>query len=149
MKAVIQRVSRAGVEVDGSVLSSINKGLLVLLGIEKGDAENDMAYITRKIAHLRIFEDASSKMNLSVKDVSGEVLVVSQFTLAADCSRGNRPSFGLAEAPEKANEMYLKVVERLRQEGITTHTGQFAAHMRVHLVNDGPVTVLLDSGKQT
>ena len=147
MKAVIQRVSRAKVEVDSSVAGSINEGLLVLLGVEKGDTENDMVYITKKIAQLRIFEDSESKMNLSVKDISGEVLVVSQFTLSADCRKGNRPSFAAAEEPDKARGMYMKVIERLRQEGISTHTGQFASHMQVHLINNGPVTILLDSRK--
>jgi D-tyrosyl-tRNA(Tyr) deacylase len=145
MKAVIQRVSGAKVEVDGSVVGSINKGLLVLLGVEKGDTEDDMLYIAKKIAQLRIFENSDSKMNLSVKDISGDVLVVSQFTLSADCRKGNRPSFLAAEEPVKAHGMFAKVVERLRQEGISTHTGQFAAHMQVHLSNNGPVTILLDS----
>ena len=144
---MIQRVSGAKVEIDGSGASSINHGLLVLLGVEKGDTVNDTSYISKKIAHLRIFEDSSSKMNLSVKDISGEILVVSQFTLMADCRKGNRPSFVDAEEPEKANGMYMKVVEKLRQEGISTHTGQFAARMRIHLINNGPVTILLDSRK--
>jgi D-tyrosyl-tRNA(Tyr) deacylase len=147
VKAVIQRVSSAKVEVDGSALGSINKGLLVLIGVEKGDTENDIAYISKKIASLRIFEDSASKMNLSVKDVSGEILVVSQFTLTADCRKGNRPSFANAEEPVRANSMYVKVAERLRQEGISTYTGQFAANMQVHLINSGPVTILLDSRK--
>lgn len=147
MKAVIQRVSGAKVEVGGSVVSSINKGLLVLIGVEEGDTENDIAYISKKIANLRIFEDPASKMNLSVKDISGEILVVSQFTLLADCRKGNRPSFVDAEEPEKANRIYMKVAESLRQAGISTYTGQFAANMQVHLINNGPVTILLDSRK--
>jgi D-aminoacyl-tRNA deacylase len=148
MKTVIQRVSCAKVEVEGSVVSSINKGLLVLLGVEKGDMEDDIAYISKKISNLRVFEDPASKMNLSVKDVSGEILVVSQFTLLADCRRGNRPSFVDAEEPEKANRIYMKFAESLRLAGIPTSTGQFAASMQVHLTNDGPVTILLDSRKR-
>ena len=147
MKTVIQRVSGATVEVGGSVVGSINKGLLVLIGVEKGDTDNDIAYISKKIATLRIFGDSDSKMNLSVKDISGEILVVSQFTLLADCGKGNRPSFVDAEEPEKANRIYMKVAESLRQSGIATHTGQFAANMQVHLINSGPVTILLDSRK--
>jgi len=147
MKAVIQRVSGAKVEVDGSVMASINKGLLVLIGVEKGDMENDISYISKKIANLRIFEDPASRMNLSVKDISGEILVVSQFTLLADCRKGNRPSFVDAEEHEKANRIYMKVAENLRHAGIPTSTGQFAASMKVHLINNGPVTILLDSRK--
>jgi len=145
MKAVIQRVSEARVEIDGSVVSSINQGLLVLLGVEKGDVKSDADYIIKKIAALRIFEDSFSRMNLSVKDISGEILVVSQFTLAADCRKGNRPSFIRAEEPEKANEMYMNVVRGLQKERIPTCTGQFAALMEVHLINSGPVTIQLDS----
>jgi D-tyrosyl-tRNA(Tyr) deacylase len=147
MKAVIQRVSAARVEVGGAVVGSINNGLLVFLGIEKGDAEDGAAYIAKKTARLRIFEDTESKMNLSVKDISGEVLVVSQFTLSADCRKGNRPSFVGAEDPVRARGMYMNVVEKLKQDGISAHTGQFAGHMQVHLVNNVPVTILLDSRK--
>ena len=117
------------------------------MGSKKGDTDNDIAYVSKKIAKLRIFEDPGSKMNLSVKDISGEILVVSQFTLLADCRKGNRPSFIDAEEPERANHMYMKVAESLRQEGISTSTGQFAASMQVHLINSGPVTILLDSRK--
>jgi D-aminoacyl-tRNA deacylase len=147
MKAVIQRVSNAGIEVDGSMISSIGRGMLVLLGIEKGDDEKDISYIVKKISHLRIFGDSSLKMNLSVKDISGEILVVSQFTLAADCRKGNRPSFTGAEEPEEANRKYLAVADGFREEGIATRTGRFAASMQVRLTNDGPVTILLDSRK--
>lgn len=145
MRALIQRVSEAKVEVGTSVVGSIKKGLLVLLGVEKGDTERDADYIAKKIAGMRIFEDSFSKMNLSVKDISGEILVVSQFTLAADCRKGNRPSFIRAEEPAKAEDLYMMVVRGLQKEGIPTRNGQFAALMDVHLINNGPVTILLDS----
>ncbi len=145
MKALIQRVAEAKVEIGGKTVSSIGKGLLVFLGVEKGDAEKDIEYTVKKISNIRIFEDTDGKMNLPVKDISGEVLVVSQFTLAADCRKGNRPSFDNAEEPAKAREIYLKVVERLRSGGVSAATGEFAAYMQVHLVNDGPVTILIDS----
>jgi len=145
MKALIQRVSEAAVEVDGDVKGSVGKGLLVLLGVEKGDEDGDLEFIVRKVLNLRIFEDSEQKMNLSVKDIGGELLVVSQFTLPADCRKGNRPSFDRSETPDRAEELYLKVAERLRQEGVRVETGVFGAMMQVRLVNDGPVTFMLDS----
>jgi D-tyrosyl-tRNA(Tyr) deacylase len=145
MKALVQRVSEAGVEVEGRPVSSIGKGLLVLLGIVKGDTGKDMDYLVRKVSNLRIFEDSEGKMNLSVKDVGGEVLVVPQFTLAADTRKGNRPSFIDAEDPAGAEEMYREFTERLKREGVSVSRGEFAAHMAVRLVNDGPVTIMLES----
>jgi D-tyrosyl-tRNA(Tyr) deacylase len=142
---LIQRVFRAAVSVEGVVVGETDRGLLVLLGVEKGDSDRDLDYIARKISHLRIFEDEGGKMNLSVGDVKGAILLVSQFTLAADCRKGNRPSFDNVEEPAKADEMYLKMAARLRAEGIPTATGKFGAHMAVSLVNDGPVTIMLDS----
>jgi D-tyrosyl-tRNA(Tyr) deacylase len=147
MKALVQRVSRARVIVGSEVVSSIAKGLLVFLGVEKNDDPEAAEYIARKIRALRIFEDPGRKMNLSIGDVSGEILVVSQFTLAADCRKGNRPSFETAEGPARANELYEEVVGKLRDAGLPVHTGRFAANMQVDLVNDGPVTILLDSQK--
>lgn len=145
MKAVIQRVSEARVLVEGRIVGEIGQGSLVLAGIEKGDTIDDLTYMTGKIVRLRIFEDDKGRMNMSVKDTGGEILVVSQFTLAADCRKGNRPSFDNAEDPEKARAMYVRLVGQLREEGIRVSTGEFAAHMKVHLINDGPVTIFLDS----
>lgn len=146
MKALIQRVRDASVEVDGSIVSSIGRGLLVFLGVEKGDADEDISYLAGKIAGLRIFEDSNGRMNLSVKDISGSILLVSQFTLAADCRKGNRPSFGAAEIPSRAEEGYLRMAEALRAGGVPVSTGSFGASMQVRLVNDGPVTLMLSSG---
>ncbi len=145
MKALLQRVSSAHVEIEGTTVGGIGKGLLVFLCAVKGDTGKDLEYVARKVSSLRIFEDEQGKMNRSVTDISGEVLVVSQFTLAASTRKGNRPSFDNAEAPELAKRMYDFFVNRLRDMGIPVQTGTFAAMMRVFLVNDGPVTISLDS----
>jgi D-tyrosyl-tRNA(Tyr) deacylase len=147
MRAVIQRVSRAKVTVDAETVGQIENGLLVLLGVSKADAEVDADYLAEKITGLRIFEDANEKMNLSVMDIHGEVLVVSQFTLYGDMRRGRRPSFDDAAPPERARELYEYFVTRMRAAGIKCKTGQFQATMKVELVNEGPVTILLDSTK--
>jgi D-tyrosyl-tRNA(Tyr) deacylase len=147
MRAVIQRVSRASVTVEGRVVGQIHQGLLVLLGVARADNEAAADYLAEKIAGLRIFEDDAGKMNLSVTDVKGEVLVVSQFTLYGDVRRGKRLSFDAAAPPDEARTLYEYVVERLRALGIPCHTGVFQAMMQVELVNHGPVTILLDSEK--
>lgn len=147
MRAVVQRVSSASVTVDNKITGKIGKGFLVLLGVEEEDDEKDLEYMVEKITNLRIFEDENEKMNLSLKDIHGELLVVSQFTLLGDCRRGRRPSFSTAAKPEKANEFYLKFVEKCRESGLTVETGVFQAHMEVNLCNDGPVTLLIDSKK--
>jgi D-tyrosyl-tRNA(Tyr) deacylase len=147
MRAVIQRVSRAKVSVGGEVTGEIGKGLLVLLGVSSEDTEGSADYLVEKTIGLRIFEDDSGKMNLSVGDVNGAVLVVSQFTLYGDVRRGKRPSFDRAARPERANELYEYFVGKIRAAGLPCETGRFQAMMDVELVNDGPVTVLLDSEK--
>lgn len=147
MRAVIERVSGAEVVIDGKLESKINRGLLVLLGISEKDSYNDISYIVDKILNLRIFEDSSSKMNLSVKDISGEILLVSQFTLMGDARKGRRPSFSYAAKPENAKLLYNKVVEELKKSGLIVETGVFQANMKVEHTNDGPVTILLDSEK--
>jgi D-tyrosyl-tRNA(Tyr) deacylase len=145
MIAVLQRVSQAKVSIRGVESSSIGKGLLVLLCAVKGDSDGDVDYLVKKIAQLRVFEDEAGKMNRSVIDICGEVLLVSQFTLAASTKKGNRPSFDAAEAPERARELCDTVAARLGEAGLTVRTGVFGAMMDVSLVNDGPVTLLLDS----
>ena len=147
MRAVIQRVSSAEVSVDGKVISSISKGLLVLLGVAEDDAEADARYLADKTAYLRIFEDDAGKINLSVSDINGEILVVSQFTLCADCRKGRRPSFTAAARPPKAEALYEAYVSVLADMGLKPKTGVFQAYMNVELVNNGPVTILLDSKK--
>jgi len=145
MRAVIQRVKSAQVSVDGQVSGKIGKGLLVLLGVGKSDGESDLLFLTSKIPDLRIFEDASGKFNLSLKEIDGEILVVSQFTLYGDCRKGRRPSFTEAEEPTAAKHLYEQFISKLRGQGLSVETGEFQAKMEVHLVNDGPVTLLLDS----
>ncbi|MFA5812138.1 MAG: D-aminoacyl-tRNA deacylase, partial [bacterium] len=145
MKALIQRVSKASVTVDCDEVASIDKGLLIFLGVVKGDTEAEALTLARKCCELRIFEDSVGKMNLSVKDAGGKVLAVSQFTLAADCKKGRRPSFDDAAPPDEANALYERFCEFCRAGGVETSTGRFAAHMQVALTNDGPVTIMLDS----
>lgn len=147
MRAVVQRVSQARVEVDGETAGQIGPGLMVLLGVGKEDKSEQAVWLADKIAGLRIFPDAEDKLNLSVLDTGGQVLVVSQFTLWADCKKGNRPSFVRAAAGDAAEPLYLAFVDRLKQKGLFVATGVFGAMMDVHLVNQGPVTVLVDTEK--
>ena len=148
MRAVVQRVSRARVTVDGEITGEIGLGLLVLLGVGRDDTNSDATYLAGKIAGLRVFEDGQGKMNLSVLDAGGSVLAVSQFTLYGDVRRGKRPSFDAAAAPEKARQLYEFFVEQIRAAGLRCETGRFQETMKVELVNEGPVTILLDSGKE-
>lgn len=147
MRAVVQRVSEASVIVDSKTVGEIRQGLVVLLGVARGDTSRDAVYLAEKTSGLRIFEDEQGKMNRSVEDISGSVLVVSQFTLLGDCRKGRRPGFTDAAEPELADSLYEGYVEALQQRGIKVATGIFRAEMKVALVNDGPVTILLDSRK--
>ena len=147
MRAVLQRVSRARVVISDREHSSIGSGILVLLGVEKGDTPEDAATLTKKIVELRIFEDAAGKMNRSLLEVKGAILAVSQFTLLGDCQKGRRPSFDDAAPPDEARQLYEVFVENVRASGVTVETGVFQATMSVELVNEGPVTFILDSRK--
>lgn len=148
MRAVVQRVDSANVKVDGSIVGSINKGLLVFLGVGQEDEEKDLNYVVDKLVNLRIFQDSCDKMNLSLIDIRGELLLVSQFTLYGDVRKGKRPSFTSSASPEKGREYYEKFISKSREYGLKVATGSFGAHMNVSLENNGPVTILIDSKKE-
>lgn len=148
MRAVVQRVSESSVSVEGSVVGQIGRGFLVLLGVDSEDTEWDAEYIAAKIGGLRIFNDDDGLFNLSIHDVGGAILLISQFTLLGDCRKGRRPSFVHAARPEKAVPLYESVARRLRDQRLAVETGTFGAHMDVYLINDGPVTLLIDSRKE-
>lgn len=145
MRMVIQRVTEASVTVEGSVVGSIGKGIAVLLGVAKGDTEQDADFLANKLVNLRIFEDDAGKMNLSVQEIGGEILVVSQFTLLGDCRKGRRPGFSDAAPPDEADRLYQYFVEQVRRLGVHVATGQFQAMMLVKIYNDGPVTFVIES----
>lgn len=148
MRAVIQRVSRASVTVDGAITGAIDRGLLVFLGVGKDDTQADINFIADKIVNLRIFEDADGKMNLSVSDIGGAVLLISQFTLFGDCRKGRRPDFTAAGPPDMANQLYEQTIAAIKARGIPVESGIFAAHMDIDTLNDGPVTLILDTAKR-
>lgn len=145
MRALLQRVVRGSVEVDGEIIGRIGPGLVILLGVGRGDDEDDADYLARRVANLRIFSDEQGRMNRSVIEAGGEVLAVSQFTLYADTSRGRRPGFSEAAPPEEAEALYERFVAQLRGHGLTVETGRFQASMKVEIINDGPVTMMLES----
>ncbi len=144
LKLVIQRTKEATVQINGDICSKTGKGMLILFGVEKNDTEDKIDYLVNKVLNLRFFEDENEKMNLSIKDIDGEIMVVSQFTLAANCSKGQRPSFDNAMKPDIANEYYEKFVSKLRESDLVVKTGVFGADMKVALINDGPVTFILE-----
>lgn len=147
MRCVIQRVTQASVTVGEELVGKIGRGYMILIGVSSEDTDKDLRYMAEKVPNLRIFEDEAGKMNLSIKDVGGEILAVSQFTLYGDARGGRRPSFSTAARPEQANALYEQLVEAWREQGIHVETGRFRAEMQVSLVNDGPVTMLMDSTK--
>lgn len=148
MRAVVQRVSKSSVAVDGKIIGSINKGLNVLIGISKDDTIEDLKYIKDKVVNLRIFEDEEDRMNLSLNDIKGEILIISQFTLYGDCRRGRRPNFMNSMGPKEAEELYKKFLEMMKETGLKIQCGEFGADMKVSIENDGPVTILLESSKE-
>lgn len=147
MRAVIQRVHQAQITIDREETRQTGRGLVVFLGVLRGDTEKQADFLAEKVYGLRIFPDENDKMNLSLPDVGGEVLVVSNFTLGTDCKKGRRPSFDMAAPPEEANALYLRFVERLRAQGVRVETGEFGAYMEVLVSNDGPVTLIIDTEK--
>lgn len=148
MRAVVQRVCEARVSVDNKIIGEIGKGLVVLLGVGTLDTEKDLTYLAEKILNLRVFEDENGKMNISLMDVGGELLIISQFTLYGDCRKGNRPSYCNAAPPQEAEAIYNRFVDYCRQRGVKVETGKFQAEMLVEIHNDGPVTILIDSRKE-
>ncbi|MEX0792945.1 MAG: D-aminoacyl-tRNA deacylase [Pirellulaceae bacterium] len=147
MRGVVQRVTEAQVSVDGKIVGRIDRGLVVLLGVAPEDGPEDVRYLVDKTVGLRIFEDDQERMNLSIREIGGAILAISQFTLLGDCRKGRRPSFVAAAPPEHANQLYERYIAEVRAQGVVVKTGTFRAMMQVHLVNDGPVTMLLDSRK--